>query len=172
MCFYEYFPFITHTISIVPQEKTLFENICLISSSFAPTIAILISIFLYYFSNEKSIKEELLRMNDRLLDLAMQYPHLEDDSFCSQWDGNFVGDEKKSRYNLYCCKIYNLIISLYEYCRGDYKKMSNLIDIDDYIQTHHVWLSLESDKTQGNEKFNIFLLDLIEKSCKKGDVDE
>ena len=50
--------------------------------------------------------------------------------------------------------------------------MSNLIDIDDYIQTHHVWLSLESDKTQGNEKFNIFLLDLIEKSCKKGDVDE
>lgn len=167
MCEYcEYISCISsHHIVLSAQNKTFFEILCSISASLAPAIAILISIFLYLATNRKSIKDTILRANDQLLSLAMEYPYLEDDDICKKWTGVYSGSEELSRYNIYCCKVYNLLISLYDFYGGSYKKMSELIDIDDYIATHHVWLSLESDKTEGNKKFNTLIHERISALC-------
>lgn len=162
MNYYDYISFPAIFPIFWPQPKSTFETICLIASSFAPTAAIIYSMISYCLLNRKRRKEEILLMNDHLLDLAIKYPYLEDDNFCKTWTGDYCDNWKMSRYNLYCCKVYNLLLAIYEYS-GSYRKMSEIVDIDDYISTHRVWLKMEASKTAGNDRFNSLLHERIAK---------
>ena len=55
-------------------------------------------------------------------------------------------------------KVYNLIVKLFEYCDGNAKTMSNILDYDDYLKTHSKWMLAEADKTDGHQQddFNGF----------------
>ena len=120
-------------------------------ASISPALAILVSIFLYKSTNKKNAKAEILKINDNLLSLGMQYPYLENDTFCDTWDRNFLENDDKARYNLYCCKIYNMLILLHDHCNKNVDKMKKILDIEDYINTHKAWFSQESDRTENDD---------------------
>ncbi len=163
----DFFPHVTYTVNTIVQEKSVFEYLCMALSAFAPVAAILFSIKSSrstdkkmreneLLADKKMRKSELLKENNNLLELAMLFPYLESDTFCNNWDGD-LNNEKKLRYHLYACKVYNFLLMLYDFHSENGEKMSDLIDVDDYIKTHRKWLSFEADKTPENEKFNQFL---------------
>lgn len=104
----------------------------------------------------------ILKRNDDLLTLAINYPFFENDNWCDLWNGDILLNSKTVQYNLYCCKVYNLILSLFEVCEQNIEKMEDILDFDDYLRTHRKWFLSEMHKTK-NIVFNDFLMKRIKK---------
>src|SRR6185312_7454305 len=50
----------------------------------------------------------------KLLELSMEYPHVERESYCASWDTKQPDDDDKSRYESYCCALFNTIEHAWE----------------------------------------------------------
>jgi hypothetical protein len=112
----------------------------------ALTTAILTSSIGYYTFSKQYNSDEKFRLNqnlNKLLDINLQYPFLEDSTFIAWWNKH-NGSNKDSalRYQTYCEYVFNFVQDVCEYYDYDKEKIGRFIDVSDLIALHRVWWKL------------------------------
>lgn len=124
---------------------------------FASVIASIIggatAIAVGYFTTRHQKRSELLAHVDRIVDLAIEYPYLEDDKFCHEYVYD-RRDEEAMRYDNYCCQVFNLLERIWIFAGGNEKKMKDIIYYQEMICRHRTWWLSEPGNRHGyNPKF-------------------
>lgn len=87
-------------------------------------------------------KEKLQRLHDRLdkiLEIGIQYPYVENPNFISKWVENRGGqDEKYLRYDMYCNLLFNYLVAVYDYYGGNKSKIEEFVDVRSWIRLHQL----------------------------------
>lgn len=138
--------------------------IALISAVASVACAIIagVSAYLSYRFKLNDGKMELERELNRILEIGVQYPHLEYAPFTKDWVCHRgKDDEKYLRYDIYCNLIYNFLHHVYEYYDGDKKKIESYVDVKSWIRLHKEnWLNPtdENENIDGyDEQFRQFV---------------
>ena len=113
-------------------------------------------------ANEKSRLNENL---NKLLDVNLQYPFVEDDSFISWWANHKTSNTDSSlRYQAYCEYVFNFLQNTCEYFNYDKRKISDFVDISDLINQHKDWWNMPEQKD--SESYPIRFRDFIRENFK------
>ena len=89
---------------------------------------------------------------EQYIQLGMQYPEMEDPTYCKSWSSDSLSDNRKVRYEFFCCFIFNLIETLHEFYGGDVAKITDHLYVDEMIELHHSWWSNNSENRLGYGK--------------------
>lgn len=85
-------------------------------------------------------KNKLQKLDDRLnkiLEIAVQYPYVEDADFTSQWvEMKNASDERYMRYDIYCNLLFNFLAAVYDYFGGKKSEIENYVDVKSWIRLH------------------------------------
>jgi hypothetical protein len=75
---------------------------------------------------------------NKCLELAMTYPHLEREAYCSKWPNVLDGDDK-DRYICFCCCVFNTLEHVWLHCKGNPDKVREIVRLEPYIRSHYRW---------------------------------
>ncbi len=92
-------------------------------------------ITLQLYQNER--KEKLNQELNRIIELGIQYPYVENKTFTSKWNEmKLANDEKYLRYDMYCNLLFNYLHHVFEYYKGDKSKIESYLDVKSWIRFH------------------------------------
>jgi len=113
--------------------------------------AVLTSAISYYIFLKQHNTDEKFRLNqnlNKLLDIDLQYPFLEDSAFVGWWDKNKESNKDSAlRYGYYCIYLFNFFQDVCEYYDYNEEEMAKFMDIDDLIGLHKSWWQLPENQT-------------------------
>lgn len=130
------------------------------------TFSIIVSIFFFSKKSNRErdffVKKEL----NEILKIAIEYPYLEDEKFISDWNNVLTnGEDKVTRYELYATMIFNYLERLYLIYNGKENKISDFIDVKDWVNTHRKYWTdsnLAYENYSGyNKKFSNYINHLL-----------
>jgi hypothetical protein len=102
-----------------------------------------------YEFNKNYDEAGLDRLNDNLNkieDINLQYPFIEDTAFIARWDKNKNSNSDSAlRYTTYCEYVSYFVQDLAEYFKYDNKKIEDFIDVKQLIKPHKGWWGLPND---------------------------
>ncbi|MBL7885074.1 MAG: hypothetical protein JNL69_13455 [Bacteroidia bacterium] len=104
----------------------------------AAVITIIASAILFYRGNRIQAKSILNDALNNLLNLGIQYPKLEMNSFISSVT-DYERDEDSMRYNLYCIAWFNHLHELFKFHKGNVSKIHNDFNCNEVVNTHKKW---------------------------------
>jgi len=110
-------------------------------------IASIIAIRSFALSEKRNRKKDIIDMLDRLIMISIEYPKVENIEFISKW-GNAEKDDECSRYDNYCCMIFNFIERLWFYAKKDKKVMNDIVYYREYIALHYKWWKINYNINQ------------------------
>ena len=117
-------------------------------------------------SQEKQSIEQRL---DKVRDISIEHPYLEDDNFCSNWPTSDRSSEKSMRYENYCCLWFNLCESIWEFYGGKKEDIEDFIYVKEIFKRHRKWWQFDTKNSDGYGKnFVHFVNSYIEDDEKKG----
>src|SRR5258708_1770677 len=74
-------------------------------------------------------KSQLDGVLQKTIELSIQYPTLEKESFCSTYP-NMVGDQNgRERYENYCCLVFNFLSSVFVHFGGKEKEIPEYVHV-------------------------------------------
>jgi hypothetical protein len=103
------------------------------------------------------------RLNDnlnKLLEVNLQYPFVEDSIFIAKWNVNEdIGNDSALRYETYCEYLFNFAQNLCEYFKYDKRKIEDFMNIDDLIAQHKGWWKRSDEKNYASfpKRFGDFI---------------
>lgn len=74
-----------------------------------------------------------------LLAIAIQYPCLEDEAFCSRWNSRDPEDERYHRYDVYCCMVFNLVEDVWKHAEGNRVVVEEIVSHEEWCAAHREW---------------------------------
>lgn len=93
----------------------------------------------------------LQNLQNKAIELAMQYPHLERTAFCRAWpDPQGSSEDDKERYDNYCCFIFNMLEQAWEVSGKKPHKVTACVAVREFVLQHHVWWDKEAPKNLHN----------------------
>lgn len=124
--------------------------------SIALTSVILTSVVGYITFSKQYNSDEKFRLNEninKLLDIELQYPFLEDSTFISKWERNRNSNNDSAlRYLTYCEYVFNTLQNVCDYYNYDLEKIDEFMDVNDLIIMHRAyWENPELQKTESPE---------------------
>lgn len=133
------------------------------------TIPAFIGFLFAYISFSKQFDaNEKGRLNDnlnKLLDINLLYPYVEDSVFISWWNSHKSSSSDSSlRYQAYCEYVFNFLQNTCEYFHYDKKKILEFVDMLDLVDQHRDWLNLPEQKNSGS--YPKRFLDFIDENFK------
>jgi hypothetical protein len=114
------------------------------------------------FSKQYNANEEA-RLNDdlnKIFEMNLQYPYLEDSLFISRWDQrNYPDNDSSYRYQTYCEYVFNFSEKVCEYYNYNKSKIDKFIDLEDLLIDHKIWWNLPEQKNSNSypERFKKFV---------------
>lgn len=119
------------------------EEVALISALISAFISAVVSFVVNKMSRDKSELDHLHGEVMQINLLAMQYPYLEDDAFCSSWGSRKNAPkedwEKYQRYDNYCCIVFNVIERIFRFYGGRREKIEGFLAVKELIRRHKSW---------------------------------
>jgi hypothetical protein len=110
----------------------------------------------------------------KIIESSMQYPYLERDSYCSAWQKGMHENDEDSRYENYCCLVFNLIEKAWDqtwpwFFNGlRHKAVKKILHVEELICRHHEWWSCDQENLDGYSKgFRAYMSYVIDE-CKRG----
>lgn len=86
----------------------------------------------------------LQSLQNKAIELSMQYPHLERDSFCKDWPApQGATDDDKERYDNYCCYLFNMLEQAWLVAGKKADKVPKLVAVREFTGQHHRWWELD-----------------------------
>jgi hypothetical protein len=92
----------------------------------------------------------------KIIELSMEYPYLERNSYCAAWTKDAADDDDRARYENYCCLVFNTLENAWELCwpwfwskEKRHKKIRNIFHVDELICRHHRWWDGDNDNIDG-----------------------
>ena len=110
----------------------------LFSTFLSSVLSLLTAIFVTSYRNSFQELARIREDNKKLLELSIQYPHLENRKFCDSFDPESE-DDKKLQYEIYCICVFNLISRVWEHAKKDAKKVQAILAVDEYVLMHQNW---------------------------------
>lgn len=105
----------------------------------ATIAAAIVSVFIAKTQNRAlhslSIKDHITK----IIEISIQYPYLEDDAYCASWPETGKDPQEDTRYENYCCLVFNLLQALWEFHHRDPQKIENHFHAVEEIIRHRVW---------------------------------
>jgi hypothetical protein len=120
-------------------------------------------LFAYITFSKQFDANEKGRLNDNLnkiLDMDMQYPYVEDSTYINWWDNHKESNNDSSlRYQTYCEFVFNFLQNTCEYFGYDKKKITEFVDMDDLVKQHQDWWNMpeQQDEDSYPKKFREFI---------------
>lgn len=119
-----------------PLEKISAIDIATFSAAFSALFAAISSWQSYRIARKTKLNQLEKDLED-ILKLAIEYPYMESKKFTNEWDNNKNSDDERYlRYDIYCNIVYNFIVRVYEYYKGDKLKIERFIDIKNWVNLH------------------------------------
>lgn len=115
------------------QEVTIFATV--ISSA----VALLSSAFFSWLQDRGQTKRDISAGIGKMIDIAIQYPEVENPLFCDSWPAYRGSPDQKIRYENYCCFVFNLIALVWEFCKRDHTKIESVLHVDEILLQHRSW---------------------------------
>lgn len=126
-----------------------------IATSISTIFAVIISSFTAYKISNKTLRHQKRSVIEsrisELIKIAIEYPYLEDDTFCSNWDrsSEIAKSVEGLRYDNYCCYLFNLIEEIWIFCNGDESNINEILRIRELAKRHNPWWSADPDNIFG-----------------------
>ena len=117
----------------------------------AAVIAAVVALLVCLLTNRGNHSRFLCGMVQKIIEFSMTYPYLEDDAFCDQWP-HIEDDEKRMRYDNYCCHVFNTLEHVWLHTDGDRAEMKRLIYPDEIIVRHRKWWQGDKENQSGYEE--------------------
>ncbi|HSZ35327.1 MAG TPA: hypothetical protein VK772_18580 [Puia sp.] len=145
------------------QKKREFLNqvyVAIISALVSATLTSAVVIYTFKKQMTEIEKQynadEKFRLNENLnkiLDINLQFPFLEDSTYISRWDRiQNPFNDSSLRYQTYCEYVFNFAENVSEYYKYDIVKINSFIDLEDLIGPHKsYWESQDVQKSYPSE---------------------
>jgi hypothetical protein len=121
----------------------------LVSAAVSAVVSAIVAGAISYVTLRHHRRQYLDDMIDKMVALAITYPYLEDESFCRSWVEADKTDEKVQRYDNYCCFVFNLIESIWKFCRKNEKKIDEILYVKEMAVRHQAWWKSNPDNLTG-----------------------
>jgi len=105
----------------------------------------------------------------KMLDILIEHPHLEKDSFCQSYPNLPTPNaDAKERYESFCCFVFNLLMMAFNHFNKDPKKLGDYIGMEEILRKHHAWWIHDRDNLGYDEPFRQCIQSVIDKLRKDG----
>lgn len=111
----------------------------------------------------------------KIIELSMQYPYLERDSYCAGWTSGDGDNDEKTRYENYCCLVFNTIEQAWELCwpwwfsvNWRHEAVKKIIQVEELVCRHYPWWSKDPQNLEGYSQGFRRYMDHVIDECKKG----
>lgn len=105
---------------------------------------------------------------NKSIELAIAYPHLEQDSYCSAWPSPPGDQEQRERYDNYCCFVFNTIERAWLLEKRCPTATAALVPVRESAWRHRRWWSSEDENDAGyHPDFVKYLDDIVIEEYKK-----
>jgi len=111
----------------------------------------LVSYLVAAYTLRSNRRAELDKRIAKIIEIAMQYPLVEDDEFCDSYPPDQMNDDYR-RYVNYCCFVFNLLADAWKHTEGDVIEFNDIIHADELIDRHHGWWLKDSDNLIAYDK--------------------
>jgi hypothetical protein len=125
--------------SVVAGLSSLTVFIPLVTTGMSAVVSATVAGVICYVTHRSQGRKYLNEVIDKMLQIAVTYPYLEDDAFCQSWIGADKTDEKVQRYDNYCCFVFNVIAEIWDFCRGNEKKIDEVLWVGEMAIRHQSW---------------------------------
>jgi hypothetical protein len=113
-------------------------------------VATLVSLLLNRRSEKKSLDSQL----DDILNIAIQYPYLENRTFAENWTSKYdISDEKPLRYELYATRVFNYLSLLAKFHHYNLEKIEKELAVRAWVRLHKKYWY---DPTVPNENIDTY----------------
>lgn len=106
----------------------------LVSSAIAALVSLGVTRSAVRKQDEMLLHSEIMHMNG----LAIQYPFLEQDSFCNSYDED-AQDDMSLRYDNYCCIVFNILEKLHRFHKGNKTAIEGFFGVQEVVGRHRKW---------------------------------
>ena len=111
---------------------------------------------------KKEKKEKLIEELNKILEIGIEYPYLENKAFTSKWIINKDSDDERYlRYDMYCNLLFNYLNHVFTYFESDKVQIEGFVDVKSWVRPHkYNWLNPvdENENIDGyDEKFRTFI---------------
>ena len=100
-------------------------------------------------ANRTNQKATLDNLFVKIIELAIQYPYLENDAYCGMWPDVDGSIDNRMRYDNYCCLVFNALESTWRHHNGDRAKIRDDFNIDEMVWRHRHWWQAENENRIG-----------------------
>lgn len=114
----------------------------------AAIISAVVSIVVCAISLRMQRRQQIHDQIDKLTDIGIQYPYLEDDAFCANWNPKDKSDEAM-RYDNYCCFVFNLIERIWKFHWGVERWITDTLYTPELAKRHLRWWKSERNNLGG-----------------------
>lgn len=126
-------------------------------------VSALVSGGIAFFTLRVHRRQQLEASIAKLIDIAIQYPYLEDDTFAASWDTADKTREDVQRYDNYCCYVFNLLETIWRYHHANTKRINAWFYAQELAVRHRSWWRSEIQNRPGYElhKFHRYIDSMI-----------
>jgi hypothetical protein len=138
-------------------------------SAFAAFLSALfsaINIFMTRSFFVKNKKQELTNELNKIIEISIEYPYVEDRDFAKNWSKYKNGElvEQKIeylRYDMFCNRLYNHLHNVAEYYKYNKDKIENFVDIKSWVRIHKLNWQNPTDENENIDGYGQKFKDLI-----------
>ena len=146
-----------------------------------PAVSVAISAIVSYLVAQRATRTQrhlsLDQVQNKLIELALQYPHLERNDYCDGWPHKPPDPvtkewlEDRERYDNYCCFVFNMIHQNWLLASKKPENIEDLLSIKEYILRHYCWWEEEDENIHFYESdFCSFVDGVIREMRKAGQI--
>jgi hypothetical protein len=107
------------------------------------------------------VRQSLHDQVNRIVDLGITYPQLENSAFCQKWNSDAISDEAM-RYDNYCCQVFNMLESLWRFTKGNSSKMTEFVYFEELLFRHKRWWYTQIQNRKGYQSgFHEFIDNIL-----------
>ncbi len=144
------------------------ESILLNTQITTPAISTLIAATVAYIiskrNNRRADKASLDNRYNEIIQIAIQYPYLENGIFADSWSTQKTSAEDKYvRYDNYCKLVFNFIENYCQYYNYRQKKIEKTFNLRDWVIVHKQWVQEPYVKIEKTKKINKKLKKILDK---------
>src|SRR5262245_23445408 len=117
------------------------SNFAEIVSAFAAVVLGIAACALTIIVARNQEKTQLQALIDKMIDIALEYPYVERQSFCDKYPNGTVDDDIYAidRYENYCVFVFNALTRIAAFCNYDMDEVRRFIAIEELLVLHHTW---------------------------------
>jgi hypothetical protein len=146
-----------------------------------PLISGVLAAIVSYFVAQKGTRTQrrlsLDQVQNKLIELALQYPHLERNDYCDGWPHKQPDPmtkewlEERERYDNFCCFVFNMIHQNWLLASKKAHKIEDMLSIKEYILRHYCWWEEEDENINFYESdFCTFVDGIIREFRREGKI--